>query len=123
MLQPCPFSSRAGLDDLRVFDSDIRIEQHAGPDAMPVEDLRQPPDANPGAIAPPAVVQRIGYQGRGRVIEAGRGAAEKKMLDVEPDVERDPGAGRLVDRLLLDDRAVVVQFVVHAGYAKSVTLM
>jgi len=90
---------------------------------MPVEDLRQPPDANPGAIVPPAVVQRIGYQGRGRVIEAGRGAAEKKMLDVEPDVERDPGAVRPVDRIPLDDRAVVIQFVVHAGYAKSVTLM
>ena len=123
MGQPCPVSFRAGLDDLRVFDGDSRIEQHAGPDAMPVEDLRQPPDAYPGAIVPPAVVQRIRYQGRGPVIEAGRGAAEKKMLDVQPDVERDPGAVRPADRIPLDDRAVVVQFVVHAGYAKSVTLM
>lgn len=123
MGQPCPVSFRAGLDDLRVFDGDIRIEQHAGPDAMPVEDLRQPPDAYPGAVIPPAVVQRIGYQGRGPVIEAGRGAAEKKVLDVQPDVERDPGAVRPVDRIPFADRAVVVQFVVHAGYAKSVTLM
>ena len=90
---------------------------------MPVEDLRQPPDAYPGAVIPPAVVQRIGYQGRGPVIEAGRGAAEKKMLDVQPDVERDPGAVRPVDRIPLADRAVVVQFVVLAGYAKSITLM
>jgi hypothetical protein len=34
MGQPRPVSFRAALDDLRVFDGDIRIEQHAGPDAM-----------------------------------------------------------------------------------------
>src|SRR6185436_14633459 len=60
--EPGPVPLDAGLDDLRGVLGDVGVEQGARADAVPVEDVDGAPDPDPGAVLPPAVVERIGIE-------------------------------------------------------------
>lgn len=53
---------RHSSDDLWVPLGDQGVQQHARPDAMPVETLDGAPDPDPGAVVAPPVVERVGCQ-------------------------------------------------------------
>ena len=99
----------AGFDlfhDLRVVVADAAVQKDGGGQLELVEDLEQPPVADPVAVVAPGEVAR-GLLGAADRIHPQPGA-EREMLDVERDVEGEPLASRPVVVFPLDDGRIGV---------------
>ena len=77
------------LDDVRVVVADRAVEKNGGRKLQLVEDLEQAPVADPVAVVAPGPVAR-GLRAAAVVRVHAEAGAEREMLDVEGDVEREP---------------------------------
>ncbi len=101
-----PAELDGGADDLRVMVADVAVQGRAGADAVPAQDLHQPPDADPVAV----VALRPGAH-RGRISDraaglAGDAAAQREEFDVGDDPDRDPRPARPFELWPLVDRHI-----------------
>src|SRR5262249_13985731 len=100
------------LDDLRIVVADAAVEQDGGRQLQLVENFEQPPVSDAIAVVAPSEVARGLLAGVVRVHPDP--GAEREMLDVEGDVERELlAAGPGIVRPL-DDRRIVI-----AGMARK----
>src|SRR5579859_5052540 len=111
MGNPAPVAPAALLDDPRVVLTNIGIEQDGGTDAIFVQQLHDPPDADPAAIVPPTLVQRVGVTSRRLVQDADGGLSGFIVLYIKADIDSQPLAPRPLDVRPVDDRPVLVEVV------------
>src|SRR6185295_16140322 len=94
------------LHDLRVVVADAAVQQDGGGQLQLVEDLEQPPVADPVAVVAPGEVTRGLLAAADRIHP--QPSAEREMLDIERDVEGEPLASRPAVVFPLDDRRIGV---------------
>jgi len=86
---PGPASLATGFDNLGVVLEHIRVDNRGGADAMAIEQLHQPPDADAWPVVTPSVVERVRDKLRGELSEAERRLPVEVVLDVERDPHRE----------------------------------
>jgi len=108
--EPLPLSLVALFDDRRVLLANFRVEQHAGADAVFVENFHDAKHAHPRAVIAQRVSRHVG-----RVIAA-RAAdrhVKMKVFDVGRDPERDAPVLGPFDPGPANDRRIIVTSIVH----------
>ncbi len=110
---PFPAELGARLDDLRIEVACFGIEGRRGGDVVLFEDIHEPPDADPGAVVAPGVVEHIRlHPGRHRGHRDGR-LVVVEVFDVGRHPHRNPGAVRQRQRRSCRDCRVGEPSVFH----------